>query len=154
MKKNIKVILKDKKAQDPRKRVKKVSRGYAFNYLVPKQMAEIATKGKIKHINNLYNKISKSRDITQNQNLKLKYKLDNIGILHIRKQCSSSKLLFGSITEQDIVDQVLILTGVKISKKEISVELDKKIGIYNASIMIDENIKTLFSLNILPKCMH
>nr|YP_009398555.1 ribosomal protein L9 [Lophocladia kuetzingii]ARW67741.1 ribosomal protein L9 [Lophocladia kuetzingii] len=50
MKKKINVIItKDKYQQAKKGSIVKVSSGYAFNYLIPNQIAELATKGRIKH---------------------------------------------------------------------------------------------------------
>lgn len=154
MKKNITVIAKERsKTKDPIKRIQRVSMGYAFNYLIPKQIAEVATKGKVKHLNMLHDKISKNRDLAYNQNIKAKYKLKNINIILIRKQCSPSKLIFGRISEQDIATKILELTGQKVEKKQIRIIGNKKLGKHKAEIVIEENINTLLDLHILPKTL-
>ena len=54
MKKNITVIIKNNHSQLGEKGEQlKVTPGYAFNYLIPNDFVEVATKGKIKHLNML-----------------------------------------------------------------------------------------------------
>lgn len=152
MKKSILVIVKeDKRAEDPRTRIKAVSAGYAFNYLIPKKMAEIATKGKIKHINMLYNMTSKKRDSMYSEKIKTKNKVENIGSIRIRRKCSTNQLIFGRISIQDIAKQIFQLTGEKIDRKHITVTDRKKLGKCIVDIKIGDSIKSSISLHIIPK---
>lgn len=151
MKKSITVIIKKKNLnQDPTKAIKKVALGYAFNYLIPNQIAEIATEGKIKHLKMIFDTLSKEKKLNYNNNLKIKQNLEKITICHIRKTCSQNKQIFGSISEQDIIQKIFQVTGQKIEKKLISIESIKQTGIYNCTILLDNNIITNIKLYILP----
>lgn len=152
MKKQINVILKENnKNQDPCKRIKKVARGYAFNYLIPMGIAEIATEGKLRHLNMISSAVSSNRDLVRTQSLVVKDIVEAINIINIRKKCSPSKLIFGSISEQDIADKILKSTGKKIDKKQIIIESIKKIGKYTANIKIGDSISAKVDLHILPR---
>ena len=152
MKKNITVIMKEtSKVKDPLRRIQKVSVGYAFNYLIPKQIAELTTKGKIKHLNMLHKKISESEHLVYDRNIKMKRKLESIDTIRIRKKCSPSKLIFGSISDQDVLIKIIQLTGQAIEKKQIAVMADKKLGKHKIEITIEEKIKAAIDLHILPK---
>lgn len=152
MKKSITVIIKENsKSQDPRAKVKKVSRGYAFNYLIPKQIAEVATHGKIKHLNMLQKIASNNRDLTYRQSISIKSRLDSAHAVHVRKKCSQEQLIFGSISEQDIANNIHKLTGQRIDKKQIIIANNKKLGKYAARVIIDDGIESVLSLRIIPK---
>ncbi len=141
----------NRREKDPRQRIKEVSAGYAFNYLIPKQIAEIATRGKIKHINMLYEIASKKQDIAYNENAKIKYKLEKINSVRIRKKCSTSQLIFGSISTHDIVAQIFQLTGEKIDRKHIILADSNKLGKHTAKIKIGGSISSSVNLHIIPK---
>nr|YP_009502074.1 ribosomal protein L9 [Porolithon onkodes]ASB29676.1 ribosomal protein L9 [Porolithon onkodes] len=146
MKKYIQVILNNSQPQ----KIEKVSRGYAFNYLIPKKIAEIATKSKIEQIN-LQNDLSdKKKDKFQQKNLKINRIINNIKIIHIRKKCGSNYQIFGSVTEQEI--QVLISKIIKhrIDKKQIIIDQVKQIGVYLCKIIINETMKASIEIHILP----
>ena len=151
MKKSITVIIKKKNLnQDPTKAIKKVALGYAFNYLIPNQLAEIATQGKIKHLKTIQYTLSKEKKLIHNNNLKIKQDLEKITICHIRKTCSQNKQIFGSISEQDIVQKIFQVTGQKIEKKLITIKSIKQTGTYNCKISLDNNLIVNIKLYILP----
>lgn len=152
MKKSIIVILKETgRTQSPIKRIKRVSLGHAFNYLIPEKKAEVATEGKIKHLNMLHRTILKNKNAAHNQNTSIKQILENINTIHIRKKCSTKQLIFGSISEQDISAKILQLTGQRIDKKQIIVNSGKTIGKYSARIILTDSLSTLIYIHILPK---
>lgn len=146
MKKYIQVILKNSQPE----KIKKVSRGYAFNYLIPKRIAEIATKNKIKRIHLQNNLSNQKKDKSQQKNIKINKIMNNIQIIHIRKKCGSNYQIFGSVTEQEIQELILKITKYKIDKKQIIIEQVKQIGVYLCEIIINETMKTTIKIRILP----
>ena len=153
MKKSIEVIIKQKShyAEDPIKRLKKVSPGYAFNYLIPNKIAEVATKRKIEHLKRIQKTVLKKKNQFYNNSLLIKKDLEKISILHIRKKCSQNGQIFGTISKENIVVQIFKFIGQTINKKQISVETFKKIGTYKAIIMLEHNLSAQIEINILPK---
>ena len=152
MKKTVQIILKkDLHKLGHINQDKKVAKGYAFNYLIPKGLAEIATKGKIKHINML-NQIKVNKTSQKYQaNLTVQRLLTQIKKINIRKKIGQNNQIFGSINENDISTHIFKLTGQQINKRQISLTLSdiKSIGIIKVFIKID-TINTSINLNILP----
>lgn len=151
MKKNITVIRINKKSSlDNKYSLEKVARGYAFNYLIPNGLAEIATKGKIKHFKMLQESFSKKKLKFNQINFKMDYEIKKLGIIHLRKKYGNNNQIFGSISEQDIQDKIFVITGNRIDKKQIVMEPMKKLGIYTCSIFLNENSQTNLKIHILP----
>lgn len=151
MKKNIEIIIKKKDVhKKPTQRIQKVSLGYAFNYLIPNQIAEIATKGKIKHLKMVENILAKKDNQIYKKNLEVKIDLEKINFLSIRKKCSHNKQIFGSISEQEIISKIFYITGQNIEKKQIKIEPIKQIGKYLCQIKIDEDMSINTEIHILP----
>lgn len=151
MKKYIEVIItKNRYGQNSEKNIKKVTRGYAFNYLIPNRIAEIATKSKIKHIQMLNDLAYKKKAQINQQDLKISDSILQAQMIHLRKKCGQNQQIFGSVSEQDIQEIILNITGYKIDKKQISIETIKKIGTYICYIIINDNIKTSIKVRILP----
>ena len=152
MKKSITIITEEKnKRQDPCKKIKKVSAGYAFNYLIPKKIAKIATEGEIRHLNMLQEKISGKQDAAYSQKIKLQERLKKIKSLVIRRKCSRNQLIFGSISGQDVSSRVLQLTGESVSKNQITIIHNKKLGKHYAELSLEEGIEAIVILYIVPK---
>jgi len=151
MKKSIEIIIKKKDFyKNPTKRIQKVSPGYAFNYLIPNQIAEIATKGKIRHLHLVENILATKDNQIHKNNLKVKMDLDKINFLSIRKKCSQNKQIFGSISEQEIISKIFHITGQNIDKKQIKINSIKQIGEYLCEIKIDEDININITIHVLP----
>lgn len=150
MKKNIEIIIKEKDRNHPIKRIQKVSAGYAFNYLIPNKKAEISTKGKIKHIHMLNNSLSKKKHQILRQNHQTRFELEKIRRIHIRKKHSPNKQIFGSITENDIINKLFKLTGNKLDKKQVIITSMKQINIHKCTIKLNDNSSFNIALCILP----
>ena len=143
MKKQIAVIFKQKA-------IKQVARGYAFNYLIPNKIAEIATKGKLKHVTMLSNLSDQKENRRQEINLKTKNDLAKIQTIHLRKKCGNNQQIFGSISEQDIQNIIFSTTGQSIEKRQIVLKNIKQIGTYLCSILIKDELETLIKIRIIP----
>ena len=151
MKKTIQIILKKTDSRLGSKNdIKLVALGYAFNYLIPQQIAKIATKGEIQHINMLNNSRSKKEKLIHVDNINIKNNLQRITKINIRKKIGKNKQIFGSITENEIAEIIEILTQKSISKQNIELPYIKKIGIYTIKISISNTIEARIVLHILP----
>nr|YP_010728906.1 ribosomal protein L9 [Lithothamnion corallioides]WEA77072.1 ribosomal protein L9 [Lithothamnion corallioides] len=154
MKKTIQVIIKQKDSfLGPINTTKSLALGYVFNYLIPNNIVEIASEGKIKHINMLKNIKSKQAKINYNINLEMKTNLEKIQKINIRKKLGQNQQIFGRITENEVIEQIIKLTGKRLDKKQIKLPNIKEIGIYDIVIRIQENINTIVKLQILPSIL-
>lgn len=151
MKKTVQVIIKQQGSYlGPANSIKLVALGYAFNYLIPNNIVEIASKGKIKHMQMLENLQSKQANVAYENNLKIKSNLEQLHKINIRKKIGQNQHIFGRITEQEVVEQIIKLTGEKMHKRQIKIPEIKEIGVYNISIKIEENMNTNIKLQVLP----
>ena len=146
MKKYIKVILKN--SHPPK--ITKVSKGYAFNYLIPKQMADIATKNRIEQVNLLSSLSTQKINRSQQKNLKINTIVNEIPMIHIRRKCGSNYQIFGSVNEQEIKELISKIIKYPIDKKHITVKQIKQLGTYLCEIMINERIKSSIRIRIIP----
>nr|YP_009295904.1 ribosomal protein L9 [Schimmelmannia schousboei]AOM64839.1 ribosomal protein L9 [Schimmelmannia schousboei] len=152
MKKNINIIVKKNIASLGKKGdMKTVALGYALNYLIPNKMAEIATKGKIKHIN-MFKNIEQQK-IQQNQYKaeKLKKDLDQITKISIKKKMGEQHQIFGSVTDKEILKLIFEYTGKQFEKKQLNIHDIKKSGLYFINIQILDNIQTQLKLHVVPE---
>lgn len=154
MKKNIQVIIrKEDSVLGPINTTKSLALGYVFNYLIPNNIVEIASKGKIKHINMLNDIKFTQAKISYNNNLKIKTNLEKIKKINIRKKLGQNQQIFGRITENEVIEYIFRLTGKRFDKKQIKLPDTKALGIYDVNIRIQENINTTIKLQILPSIL-
>ena len=148
MKKYIEVIVKQEK--NNQKVVKRVTRGYAFNYLIPNHMAEVPTKGQLKHLQMLDSISKHKKDQTNKLDQQINNDIMKIQMIHIKKKCGNNGQIFGSILEQDIQEIIHNTIGKKIEKKQILIDNIKQLGTYMCYISVNEKIKNTIKLRILP----
>src|ERR1700683_5825796 len=107
-----------------------VSKGYLRNYLIPRKLAQPATKGAIEAIRERKaaaeraerNAIEKAQE---NVNLL------NRTVLTIPQQAGADGRLFGSVTAQDIATAIREARGLKIDKRNVHMpEPIKNVGTY------------------------
>lgn len=129
----------------------KVKKGYAFNYLIPNQIAQIASKGAIKHYEML-KKLELNR-IEQNnaKARKIKKKIEAIKKITIRKKVGTDRLIFGSINAKEILQIMEDKHNIKLNKNNINIPNIKQIGIYILNIEIIKNIQVSLQLQIIPQ---
>lgn len=145
MKKKVQVILKDEKEY-----LVNVSKGYAFNYLIPRGKATIPTKKKMKQLE-MFQKIKKEKQ--QNNELKIKKvrnRLQEVNKISIYKKLGENNLIFGSITEKEISKWITTHAGLKIDKGQIKIPNINQIGINNININVQHNVEEKLQINIIP----
>nr|YP_009295246.1 ribosomal protein L9 [Dasya binghamiae]AOH77258.1 ribosomal protein L9 [Dasya binghamiae] len=151
MKQKISIVLKEDYTPIGQKnKVIRVARGYAINYLVPNNIAEIATKKKIKHLQ-MFELIQNKK--LENNKLKANEEEKNLQLIHkisITKKVGDDYNIFGSINEKDVINKILQYTGIKLNKKQIKLINIKKIGAFYLEINLINNQSCQIKLYIIP----
>nr|ARW60282.1 ribosomal protein L9 [Laurencieae sp.] len=151
MKKKIQIIIKKSHFKQQKKgAIIEVLAGYAFNYLIPNGIAEIATKNRIKH----YQMFSAIERETQEANSivtqKIKNIIEQIPQITIYKKLGDNNLIFGSIKEKEIVNWIYKYTNLKVEKKQIKINNINQIGINFIEIQIKQDIIIRTKLYTIP----
>nr|WCH55409.1 ribosomal protein L9 [Hypnea brasiliensis] len=151
MNKKITMILKDEKDKVQQEKIINVTRGYAFNYLIPQNIAEIATPGKLKHLNMLKQKEKQKIKINKEKaNITLEH-INMINKITIKKKYGSKMQIFGQINEREILKKIFEHTGYNLNKKQINIPNIKTIGNYQIIIKILDHAETNLLLHIIPE---
>lgn len=118
-----------------------VKDGYAQNYLIPRQIAYLATESGIRALQEERKQSSKKeqKDLAQAQ--KIASELEKVSIT-IPVKVGEEDKIFGSVTTQMIADS-LKEKGFEIDKKKIEItEPIKALGIYNISVKLHSKVHT------------
>nr|YP_010618967.1 Ribosomal protein L9 [Deltalsia parasitica]WAX02980.1 Ribosomal protein L9 [Deltalsia parasitica] len=151
MKKKIDIILiKDHLKQGKKGLLTNVARGYAFNYLIPSKIAEIATPKKIKHIQMFENIKIKQKEANQIENKLLQDKIKKIDKISVYKKKGENNLIFGSIKEKEIIKWINKYTNLSINKIQIQSVETKSIGVKNIQIVINSTTSINIPIYIIP----
>ena len=141
------IMLQDHETLGGRGTVIDVSKGYLRNYLIPRKLAEPATKGSVAAAQRrrvaadraLEEATSKARDNAE---------LLNKTVLTITHQAGDDGRLFGSVTSQDIVDAIKEARGIDIDRRKVHLEEPiKTVGTRMITVEISDgvlaNVKTM-----------
>nr|WCH56403.1 ribosomal protein L9 [Hypnea sp.] len=152
MAKKITLIVKNAQyTSNKTEKIINVTQGYAFNYLIPKNIAEIATLGKLKHLKMLEEKRNKELKINKDKANIILTHIEKIQKVNIKKKHGNKQHIFGKVNEKDILNYIYIYTGYKLNKKQINMPNIKQIGSYKLNIKLFDKIETELLLNILPE---
>ncbi len=115
------ILLQDVEALGERGAVVDVSKGYLRNFLIPRKLAQPATKGLIESARQRQaaadRALAEATDRAQEHAALL-----NKTVLTIAHQAGEDGRLFGSVTSQDIVDAIRDARGIKLDKRKVHLE--------------------------------
>ena len=136
----MKVILKDKvPSLGDIGTVVQVKRGYARNYLIPRNFAIPATPHNIEQFEHEKRLLDAKRAKTRKDAEATKAKLERVSC-SISKKVGDQDKLFGSVTTQDI-EKAFQLEGFTIDKKDILLEEGiKALGVYTVPVRVFEDV--------------
>nr|QVY58391.1 50S ribosomal protein L9 [Kappaphycus striatus] len=152
MSKKIKIILKKTEEKIGTKgSIASVNLGYAFNYLLPQKIAELATTGKLKHLT-MFNNI-KSQQLEKSKiNAKIiLFQLNIINKISFKKKIGDNNKIFGRVDRKEIANKILKYIGHQLDKKQITISEIKQSGIYEVQIHIVSDIENYLKIQIIPE---
>jgi large subunit ribosomal protein L9 len=129
------ILLQDVEQLGERGEVVDVSKGYLRNFLIPRKLAEPATKGSIEAARR--RKEAADRAVADAQSkAQESAELLNKTVLTIPHQAGDDGRLFGSVTSQDIVDAIKEARGITIDKRHV--HLDEPIKTVGTRMVVVE----------------
>jgi large subunit ribosomal protein L9 len=141
------ILLQDVETLGERGAVVDVSKGYLRNFLIPRKLAEPATKGSIEAAKR--RETAAERAVAQaTARAEEEAELLNKTVLTIAHQAGDDGRLFGSVTSQDIVDAIREARGIKIDRRKVHLdEPIKTVGTRMVSVEVGDgviaNVKTM-----------
>ena len=144
------ILLKDVDKLGMRGEVVNVARGYARNFLLPRQLAEVATEGRVKEVQRIdaQKALHEARSTEQATEI-----ADTLGKLVLRFDVKSGPTgsLFGSVTTTDIADEIWRIRKIRVDRRKIGVDNIKRIGRYTVPIDLFEGITATVKLTVVPE---
>nr|YP_010937749.1 ribosomal protein L9 [Palisada intermedia]WKW95720.1 ribosomal protein L9 [Palisada intermedia] len=151
MKQKVQIIIKnDSFKKEHKGKVIKVFRGYAFNYLIPNDIASLATKNQIKHYQMFSEIAKKEEEANSIVTKKIKNRVEQIAKITIYKKIGDNKLIFGSVREKDIINWIYKYSNIKFEKKQIQINKIGNVNINLVKIQIKQNVVVTIKLCIIP----
>jgi large subunit ribosomal protein L9 len=134
------ILLEDVESLGARGAVVDVSPGYLRNYLVPRKLAEPATKGGIEAAVRRREQAEQSKQEAE-QRTQENAALLSRTVLTIPQQAGDDGRLFGSVTTQDIADAIRDARGMRVDRHKIHLEEPiRHVGTYMVVIEIADEV--------------
>ena len=145
------ILLQDVEHLGDRGAVVDVSKGYLRNYLIPRKLAQPATKGALAEAQRITEVAQRA-----NEALIAKAREDadalNRTVLTISQQAGDDGRLFGSVTNQDIADAIEEARGLKVDRRKIHLdEPIKNVGTYVVVIEVAEGVTASVKTMVVEK---
>ncbi len=127
-----------------------VKAGFGRNYLIPRNLAILATKANLRSID----EIRKQTDIREKKARKeaevVKDRIEKLSLTH-EVMVGEEDKLYGSVTNADVAD-LLAAEGVTVDKRAIQLESPIKVlGIYTVPIKIAKDVTANLKLVVVKK---
>jgi len=127
-----------------------VKSGYGRNYLIPRNLAIVATKANLKAID----EIDKQKNIRDRKRRRaaevIKEKIEKLS-LSVEMLVGEDEKLFGSVTANDITE-LLEKNGIIVDKRMIELENPIKVlGVYTIPIKIEKEVIANLKLWVIKK---
>ena len=144
------ILLKDVDKLGLRGDVVDVARGYARNYLLPRQLAEVATKARLAELQRVEANRARheARSAEQAQEI-----ADVLGktVLTFEVKAGPTGALFGSVTATDITDEIWRTRKIRIDRRKIAIDPIKRIGRYAIPIEVFQDVSVEVKTLVVPE---
>lgn len=128
----------------------KVKDGYARNFLLPQNMAEIATKGAIKNREQNIARIKTKQEKLHAEAVELAKKFEELASIELSAKAGESGKLFGTITTKKLAEEIKAKLGVDVDRKNISLDAPiNKIGKYTMLVKLTSKVKANLDVNVI-----
>ena len=144
------ILLKDVDKVGLRGDVVSVARGYARNFLFPRNLAEEATAARVAELQKRESQRAQheAKNAEQAQAI-----ADTLGKVVLRFEMKSGPTgsLFGSVTPTDIADEIWQTSKIRVDRRKVDIDNLKRIGRYDVPIDIFEGVRVDVKTEVVPE---
>ena len=127
-----------------------VKDGYARNFLLPQNMAEIATKGAVKNREQNLARIKAKQEKLHAEALELATKIEELAEIQLSAKAGESGKLFGTVTTKKLAEEVKEKLGVEVDRKNISLDSPiNKLGTFTMLIKLTSKVKANLNVKVV-----
>ena len=134
------ILLQDHEQLGARGTVVDVSKGYLRNYLIPRKLAQPATRGALEEARRRAETADRAHQVVLQKATEDADVLSRT-VLTISQQAGDDGRLFGSVTNQDIAEAIEEARGVTVDRRKIHLdEPIKNVGTYVVVVEVAEGV--------------
>ena len=144
------ILLKDVEKVGLRGDVVSVTRGYARNFLLPRQLAEEATKARVAELAKRDTQRARHEAKTADEAQAIADKLAKTE-LRFEVKAGPTGSLFGSVTPTDISDELWSTQKIRVDRRKIGTDNIKRIGRYEIPIELFQGVQVELKALVVPE---
>ena len=119
-----------------------VKDGYARNFLLPQNVAEVATEGALQNREQNLARIKAKQEKLHKEALEVAEKIEKFGELKLSAKAGESGKLFGTITTKKLTEELQSKSGIEVDRKNVSLNAPiNKVGEYTMLIKLTSKVK-------------
>jgi large subunit ribosomal protein L9 len=142
------ILIKDVPSLGRAGAIKEVKEGYARNFLIPRGLAAEATEGNLRSLERQRRAHAERAERERSDVEQLAASLAQ-AVVEIRARGGEGGRLFGSITTQDLADE-LVRRGVPVTKRQIELEEPiKSAGFYKVPVRVGHGVVAHVDVNVI-----
>jgi large subunit ribosomal protein L9 len=145
------ILLKDVESLGEQGKVVEVSKGYLRNFLLPRKLAQPATRGAVEAVRRRQEAEERAeREFEERAHTNAA--LLNKTVLTIPQQAGADGRLFGSVSAQDVADAIREARGLKLDRHAVHLpEPIKNVGTYLVVVDVVEDVTATVKTMVVPK---
>ena len=145
------ILLKDVKGKGNKGDIKDVPTGYAHNYLFKNNLAEEATPGNIKKLQNKQKKTARNEAEIKQEAEELKETLEKITV-EIKAKSGDTGQLFGSITNKQIAEELKKRHQLEVDRRKIDLpEPIRSLGMTKVPVKLHPDVTGTINVSIVEE---
>src|SRR6476659_4205734 len=127
-----------------------VARGYARNYLLPRELAEEATPARVAELQKRDTLRARHEAKTADQAQEIAQALSQT-VLRFEVKAGPTGSLFGSVTPTDIVDELWQSKKIRVDRRKVDTAPIKRIGRYSIPVDIFQDVRVEVRTEVIPE---
>ena len=120
-----------------------VKDGYARNYLIPKNYAEVATEGALKNREQNMARLQAKQEKLHQEALAKAEQIEKLGSIELSAKAGESGKLLGTITTKKLCEELKEKAGIEVDRKTVSLNAPiNRIGEFTMLIKLTSKVKS------------
>lgn len=145
------IFLEDVKGKGAKGEVKKVSAGYAQNFLIKNKLAVEATPANLSKLKGQQNRAEKDAAEELAEAKSLKEKVEQVTV-KMKAKSGEGGRLFGSITTKQIADVLAKTEGIKVDRRRMELpEPIRTLGYTNIPIKLHPEVTATLKVHVIEE---
>jgi large subunit ribosomal protein L9 len=144
------ILLKDVDHVGLRGDVVSVARGYARNFLLPRQLAEEATPARVAELEKRDAQRARHEAKTLEDAQAIAATIEST-VLRFEVKSGPTGSLFGSVTPTDIVDELWSAKKIRVDRRKVDTPPLKRIGRYAIPVDIFQDVRVELRTEVIPE---